>query len=130
MSTSTNSARASGWRAWFRQVLASDAELDAQNLERASERIGCQHAGACRRGERARLSGRLASVTVSPASQAPTLEAELYDGTDTITLMWMGRRRIPGIEPGRSVIVVGRIAMNDDRKVLYNPQYTLEPAAS
>ena len=57
-----------------------------------------------------------------------TLEAELFDGSEGITLVWLGRRRIPGIEPGRTVRASGRIAVRDGRKVLYNPYYELQTA--
>jgi hypothetical protein len=60
---------------------------------------------------------------------APTLEAELFDGTDGITLVWLGRRRITGIEPGRTIKVQGRIALRDGHKVLYNPYYELQNTA-
>jgi hypothetical protein len=45
-----------------------------------------------------------------------------------VTLVWLGRRRIPGIEPGRTIMAQGRIAMRDGRKVLYNPYYELQTA--
>ena len=44
-----------------------------------------------------------------------------------VTLVWLGRRHIAGIEPGRQLTVRGRIAMREDRKVIYNPYYELEP---
>jgi hypothetical protein len=42
-----------------------------------------------------------------------------------VTLIWLGRRRIPGIEPGRTMRVRGRIALREGRKVLYNPYYEI-----
>ena len=42
------------------------------------------------------------------------------------TLVWLGRRAIPGIEPGRELNVRGRVALRDGRKVIYNPYYELE----
>jgi hypothetical protein len=38
----------------------------------------------------------------------------------------LGRRSIPGIEPGRTIKVTGRMAVRDGRKVLYNPYYELQ----
>ena len=55
------------------------------------------------------------------------LEAELYDGSGAITLVWLGRRRISGISPGRDVQVHGRVGMQDGTPVLYNPRYELIP---
>ena len=53
-------------------------------------------------------------------------EAELYDGSDLVTLVWLGRRHIPGIQPGRAMTARGRVAVRDNRKVIYNPFYELE----
>ena len=40
-------------------------------------------------------------------------------------LVWIGRRKIPGIEPGRNILVRGRIGDRDGAKVIYNPYYEL-----
>jgi hypothetical protein len=64
-------------------------------------------------------------VTLRPRGGVPALEAELYDGTDLITLIWLGRRRITGIEPGRTVQVVGRIGTQHGTRVMFNPRYEL-----
>ena len=58
--------------------------------------------------------------------ELPTLEADLYDGSDVVTLVFLGRRSIAGIEPGRQLTAKGRIAIRDGRKVIYNPYYELE----
>ena len=42
-------------------------------------------------------------------------------GNDEIKI----RRRIAGIEPGRTMRVRGRLAVRDGRKVLYNPYYEI-----
>ena len=56
-----------------------------------------------------------------------TLEGDLDDGTGIVTLVWLGRRHIVGIEPGRALTVTGRIGLHDGRRVLYNPRYELMP---
>ena len=107
--------------------MASDRELDAEHLQQASARAGATPVCDCPRGDKATVSGRLTSVVYTPRTNLPTLEAELFDGSGTVTLVWLGRRRIPGIEPGRSLTAEGRLAVRDDRKVIYNPRYDLEP---
>ena len=57
------------------------------------------------------ISGRLRTVVYTPRTKLPTLEAELYDGSDVVTLVWLGRRHIAGIEPGRQLTVRGRVAI-------------------
>lgn len=73
------------------------------------------------------LRGTLKTVTLMPRGGVPTLEAELDDGTGAVTLVWLGRRRIAGIEPGRALTATGRIGVHDGRRVLYNPRYELMP---
>jgi hypothetical protein len=46
-----------------------------------------------------------------------------------VTLVWLGRRNIPGIQPGATVTARGRVAVRDNRKVIYNPHYELEAAS-
>ena len=117
-------------RRLFRRLVATDSELDAEDLQQASARSGAMPVVECPRGKRVTVSGRLTAVVYTPRTNLPTLEAELFDGSGTVTLVWLGRRRILGIEPGRSLRAEGRVAVRDDRKVIYNPRYTLEPSES
>ena len=74
---------------------------------------------------RVKLSGSLRTVTLRPRGGVPALEAELFDGSGSVTLVWLGRRRIAGIEPGRTVTARGRFASFDGKRVIYNPWYEL-----
>lgn len=77
--------------------------------------------------ERVTLRGTLRTVTLRPRGGVPALEAELYDGSGVITLVWLGRRRIAGIGPGRSMEIQGRIGAHDGQRIMYNPRYELIP---
>ena len=77
--------------------------------------------------ERVKLRGALRTVTLRPRAGVPVLEAELNDGTGVITVVWLGRRRIAGIEPGRAIEVEGRIGAHEGARVMYNPRYELLP---
>ena len=118
--------RQSPVRKFLRRLTATEAELDAEELQRESAESGSMPAGQCHRGQLVSVSGRLRTVVYTPRTNLPTLEADLYDGSDVVTLVWLGRRHITGIEPGRQLTVRGRVAMRDDRKVIYNPYYELE----
>jgi hypothetical protein len=118
--------RATGLRRFFERLTASEEELDAQELQRDAAKCGAKPAGECRRGQVVSVSGRLRTVAYTPRTNLPTLEADLYDGSDVVTLVFLGRRSIAGIEPGRQLTARGRIAIRDDRKVIYNPYYELE----
>jgi hypothetical protein len=115
-----------GLRRFFERLTASDQELEAEELQRDSVKCGAMPAGLCRRGQVVSVSGRLRTVAYTPRTNLPTLEADLYDGSDVVTLVFLGRRSIVGIEPGRQLTARGRIAIRDDRKVIYNPFYELE----
>lgn len=113
----------------FRRILrrlTSEVEvLDADDLSSDAERSGAQRACDCACGQEVTVFGRLRSVEFCPQDADASLEAELFDGTEGVTLIWLGRRRIPGIEPGRTMRVRGRMAVRHGRKVLYNPYYEI-----
>jgi hypothetical protein len=71
------------------------------------------------------LRGTIRTVTVRPRGGVPALEAELYDGSGVLTIVWLGRRRIAGIDPGRSLKVSARIGGHDGHRIIYNPRYEL-----
>ncbi|MDQ2874860.1 MAG: amino acid permease [Actinomycetota bacterium] len=74
------------------------------------------------------VTGTLRTVTLRPRGPSLTMEADLWDGTGNITLVWLGRRDIPGIEPGRRILVHGRLATIKGEPTIFNPQYELRPS--
>jgi hypothetical protein len=125
------SAKDGGYFSRLVRKLTSDVEdLDADDLSESSRAGGAQRACDCRSGEEVTVLGRLRSVELCPTDEAATLEAELFDGTQGVTLIWLGRRRIAGIEPGRTIKVRGRMAERAGQKVLYNPYYELQSPVS
>ena len=73
------------------------------------------------------VNGVLRTVTLRPRGGVPALEAELDDGSGVITLVWLGRRRISGVDPGRSVTVAGCIGRQGGVPIMFNPRYELRP---
>ncbi len=118
--------RSLGLRRLLRRFTATEEELDAEELRRETEAAGCTPAIHARRGQLVTVTGRLRTVVYTPRTNLPTLEADLFDGSDVVTLVWLGRRHISGIEPGRGITARGRVAVRDDRKVIYNPYYELD----
>lgn len=105
---------------------ANSTEVHARELREEHAREGMSIAEAPDR-ELIELRGQLRTVTLRPRGGVPALEADLYDGTAVLTIVWLGRRRIAGIEPGREVRVSGRIGRHEGDRVLYNPRYELLP---
>src|SRR5580698_75079 len=76
------------------------------------------------------VTGTLRAVTLRPRGPSLTMEADLWDGTGNITLVWLGRRDIPGIEPGRRIVVRGRLATIKGEPTIFNPTYELRPSGN
>lgn len=112
---------------WLSKLATDDETVDAEILSSEVDASGCQHAAACWQGQRVTVIGRLRAVELHPTDAVATLVAELYDGTDSVSLIWLGRRSIQGIETGRTVKAKGRLAMKDGHKAIYNPDYQLMP---
>lgn len=55
----------------------------------------------------------------------PVLEVVIADSTDTITLAFLGRLQVGGIQPGRRVVVAGTIGSHHGQRVILNPQIWL-----
>lgn len=106
----------------------SDDDVAARELQGELAGAGATAVALCCKGEPVTVCGTLRAVTLRPRAGVPTLEAELYDGTGSVLLVWLGRRRIGGIECGRSLVARGRLTVHDGRPTLYNPEYELRPA--
>jgi hypothetical protein len=118
--------RSRGWLSrTLERLTADDHTIDAEELRADVASAGCEPVITCQKGKVATVTGRLKSVVYTPRETVPTLEAELFDGSGSVTLVWLGRRRIPGIEPGRTVTARGRFANFDGKRVIYNPWYEL-----
>ena len=119
-------AKSRGWLSRrLERLTADDHQIDAEELRAEAVSAGCEPVSMCRKGKVVTVTGRLKSVVYTPRETVPTLEAELFDGSGSVTLVWLGRRRIPGIEPGRTLTARGRFAAFEGRQVIYNPWYEL-----
>ena len=105
-------------------------DLDAEDLQRQGDRIGATPVSACVDRTPVTVFGTVRSLTIRPRAGTPALEAELFDGADVVTLVWLGRRTIAGIEPGRQLRASGRITSAEGRRLIYNPRYELLSADS
>ncbi len=120
-------APAAGYFRRLTRRLTEDLDqLDADEMAETADASGACRASDCARGDEVTMLGRLRSVEACPKAAGAAMEAEFFDGTDTVTLVWIGRRRIPGIEPGKRLTVRGRIGDRGGEKVMYNPYYELQ----
>lgn len=104
---------------------SSQTDLEARELQQDVQTTGCARIADAVDRQRVELTGTLKTVTLRPRSGTPALEAELYDGSGTVLLVWLGRRRIVGVEPGAALTVNGRVGQQGPNRVIFNPRYEL-----
>ncbi|MEU6859143.1 OB-fold nucleic acid binding domain-containing protein [Glycomyces sp. NPDC046736] len=116
-----------GLAARLKRLAAPPAELFADQIRRESG-TGAVPIASIEPRQFATLAGRLRSVVLRTGGRSPSVEAELFDGTGQVGLVWMGRRRIVGLEAGTWLVARGRVArLGDGRLIVYNPSYDLRP---
>lgn len=75
--------------------------------------------------EPVRVAGEVRSVRIVPRAGADALEASISDGRSTLTAVFLGRRKILGVSPGRRVVLEGVVTRDKQMRVMYNPVYQL-----
>lgn len=73
----------------------------------------------------ATVSGRVSAVTVEPKNTAPRLVVRLSDATGVIDLVFIGRRSLPGVDPGVALRASGRVQALPTGNAILNPRYDL-----
>ena len=120
-------ATAEGFVRRLTRRLTEDPEArDAEELTGEATNTGAQRACDCQRGQEVTMVGTLRSVETNAKGCSGGVRAEFFDGTDAVTLVWLGQRRIPGIECGRTLRVRGRLALDNGHKAIYNPHYEIQ----
>jgi hypothetical protein len=71
------------------------------------------------------VCGEVAAIQVVPRAGAPSVEVTLDDGTGRAVMVFTGRSRLAGLDPGRPVAVTGMARRERGRLVFVNPAYTL-----
>jgi hypothetical protein len=77
--------------------------------------------------QEATMSGTVSAGTLRPRVNVPALVIDLYDGSRTINLIWLGRRTIGGIQPGTYLRAQGRETYTRGIPTIFNPSYEIVP---
>jgi amino acid transporter len=85
--------------------------------------------GEARWRERVRVAGRVRSVRVQPRGGTSNLECVLSDDSGRLMLVFQGRPRIPGVEPGARMVVEGMVGSWGRSLAILNPDYELVAGA-
>ena len=82
------------------RLATTESELEDIELKEDTWRLGATPIDALTDRADATVCGAVRSVTLRPRVNVPALVVELYDGSKTLNLVWLGRRHIAGILGG------------------------------
>jgi len=75
--------------------------------------------------KRAHVTGRVTAIRPAAMDAAPTLEVEIWDETGGVTLQFLGRREIAGLEVGSTMIAEGMVGEQNGALTILNPSYEI-----
>lgn len=109
------------------RLVRTESELEADELLENTGRLGGTPIADLVDRTEASVCGAVRSVTLRPRVNVPALVVEIYDGSKTLNLVWLGRRRIGGIVPGTYLTVHGRVTYRHGIPTIFNPTYEIKP---
>jgi len=109
------------------RLVRTESELEARELQEDTSRLGATPIVDLADRSEASVCGAVRSVTLRPRVNVPALVVELYDGSRTLNLVWLGRRRIGGIVPGTYLTAHGRVTYKHGIPTIFNPAYEIKP---
>ena len=75
--------------------------------------------------KRAHVAGKVTAIRPAAMDSAPTLEVEIWDESGGVTLQFLGRREIAGLEVGSTLIAEGMVGEHDGSLTILNPSYEI-----
>jgi hypothetical protein len=74
---------------------------------------------------RAHIRGQVTSILTAPSGGAPRVDVEVWDSTGGITLQFLGRREIAGLEVGSTICAEGMVGEDEGSLTILNPSYEI-----
>jgi len=75
--------------------------------------------------KRAHVRGHVTSIRTAPSGGAPRVDVEVWDTTGGITLQFLGRREIAGLDVGATICAEGMVGENEGSLTILNPSYEI-----
>ena len=106
-------------------VTATEGETEEQRIDEQLLPAGARGApiASLQPRQRARVVGRVKSLTVQPWGNVPTLQVQLTDDQGKLVVAFLGRRQIAGLVPGSRIAVDGTVTERRGQLVMINPEY-------
>ena len=89
----------------------SETVPDSTRIDQAKDRSRVKLAGAVRR------------ITIRPVKGFEGMRLQLFDGTGDVSVVFLGRRSIPGLTLGSRLVVEGVIGRSGDVRQMVNPTF-------
>jgi len=74
---------------------------------------------------RAHVRGQVTAIRTAPSGGAPKVEVEIWDSTGGITLQFLGRREIAGLDVGSTLCAEGMVGETEGSLTILNPSYEI-----
>jgi hypothetical protein len=100
-------------------------DLDQERLTAFCDALALEPMDSIEPRHRVRVGGEVRSVRIVPRAGAPALEVTVSDGRGSVVGVFLGRRKIAGLSPGRKVAIEGVTARDGKRYLVFNPIYEL-----
>ncbi len=116
------------FRKLLQRLTTSDADLDRERLRQFCADVpGVTRIVDAQPRQEITVAGEISSLRIVPRAGTPSLEVTVKDGSGSLVIVWTGRRHIPGVTPGKRLVLSGRGSPQGagGRLMLLNPRYEL-----
>jgi hypothetical protein len=116
-----------GVHAGFGPAVTKEPRDRGDGVRTQSARLGTAHLDIAdvQWRHRVRVTGTVSALRVQPVSGTCNLECTLVDHTGGISVLFLGRRTIPGIDIGTEMTVEGMVVDHHGRLAILNPVYEI-----
>ena len=108
-----------------RKLNQSIDDTDQARLQSRYQGLGLTPIGEAPTREPIRVGGEVQGLQVVPRAGSPSLEVTIADGSGRAVAVFTGRKRLGGLDPGRTVLIEGVARLERGRLLVLNPAYTL-----
>ena len=114
-----------GIRSFGKRLTADNLEIDSERLCERFKEYDFVNIADSQSRTRTKLAGEIKRMRIKPRSGVPAVELVINDGTGEATVIFSGRRNIPGVDHGKCIMVDCVPHRDGGRVVILNPAYTL-----
>jgi amino acid transporter len=75
--------------------------------------------------KRAHVEGRVTSIKAAATGASPVVSVEIWDESGGVTLQFLGRREITGLEVGSQMRAEGMVGEDNGNLIILNPSYEI-----